>query len=377
MGCDSIVTLHLTVNHATYGDTTVIACNSFSWHGITYTETPETNPTYTMDNGNHAGCDSIVTLHLTINHSSSSEFEIEACDRYVWNDTTYIGSGNYTRTFTNAAGCDSTVTLHLTINHPHHLSITQNACLSFEWNGTTYTTSGDYYYEHPDENGCTQVDTLHLTISEPSYTSTSEYVCEPYTWNGVTYTSTGTYVYRDVESDCEQVDTLHLFFVDTTTTIISHTYNFCKEEQAILEVSSTLPHIEWSTGDTLPIITVFEPGTYTVTASQGQCSISRQYTIQPCEHKILLPNAFTPNGDGLNDVFCIPEGYLDQLDDYGFEVFIYDRWGELVFMSNNKEFHWDGTVKGRLLHNNTYIYLIKYVNKSGAEGLIKGSVIVL
>lgn len=67
-GCDSIITLHLTIHHATKGDTAVTACKSFVWHGTTYTESAE--PTITLTNSH--GCDSIVTLHLTIEQNCGS-----------------------------------------------------------------------------------------------------------------------------------------------------------------------------------------------------------------------------------------------------------------------------------------------------------------
>ena len=253
-----------------------------------------------------------------------------------------------------------------------------SACESYEWNGETYTSSGTYTFIHEDANGCTQVDTLYLTVNFPTHTAVTEYVCHTYEWNGQYYSSAGTYTFAHEDANgCEQVDTLHLIFVDTTTNVFSHTFNFCDQEQAVLEVNSALPNIEWNTGETSSIITVFESGLYTVTLSQGQCSISRDYYIKPCEYNILMPNAFTSNGDGLNDVFCIPEGYLEQIDDNDFEVYIYDRWGEVVFASNRKDFRWNGEVKGRVLKNYTYTYLIKYVSASGIPGMIKGSVIVL
>lgn len=64
VGYDSVATINLTINHATTGDTTAVACGSFTWHGTTYTETPTTNPTFTTVNAQ--GCDSVITLHLTI-----------------------------------------------------------------------------------------------------------------------------------------------------------------------------------------------------------------------------------------------------------------------------------------------------------------------
>ncbi|MBQ9508836.1 MAG: gliding motility-associated C-terminal domain-containing protein, partial [Bacteroidales bacterium] len=374
-GCTQVDTLYLTINHPHHTASTEIACDSLEWYGQVY----HTSGTYLHDHNDENGCSQVDTLHLTINHNSASELTIVECESYTWNTTTYNESGDYTQTFTNAAGCDSIVTLHLTINHPQNIAANISACEEYEWNGTTYTTSGSYTFLHEDANGCTQVDTLYLTVNFPTHTAFSEYACHPYEWNGQYYSSTGTYTFAHEDANgCEQVDTLHLNYItDTTTTLFSHTFNFCDQEQAVLEVSSSLPNIEWSTGETSPIITVFESGTYFVTASQGQCVINREYTIKPCEYKIHLPNAFTANGDGLNDVFCIPEGYLEQIDDNDFEVYIYDRWGEIVFFSNRKDFRWNGEIKGRVLKNYTYTYLIKYVSASGIPGMIRGSVIVL
>lgn len=65
---------------------------------------------------NATGCDSTVTLHLTVNHSVETTVNETASDSYTWHDQTYTESGTYTWTGTTAEGCDSTVTLVLTIN---------------------------------------------------------------------------------------------------------------------------------------------------------------------------------------------------------------------------------------------------------------------
>ncbi|MBQ9418212.1 MAG: hypothetical protein IJU19_06490 [Bacteroidales bacterium] len=99
----------------TTGDTTATACDSFTWHGDTYTNTPSTAPTYTHTNA--AGCDSVVTLHLTINNSTTGDTAATATGSFTWHGTTYTETPATAPTFTltNAAGCDSIVTLHLTI----------------------------------------------------------------------------------------------------------------------------------------------------------------------------------------------------------------------------------------------------------------------
>ena len=140
-----------------------------------------------------------------------SAFNATSCDSYVWNGSLYSESGDYQQTFAAANGCDSVVTLHLTIHNPEHNTVTETACGSFTWNGTEYTVSGDYTYSHADANGCTQVDTLHLTIHNPVHTAVTETACESFTWNGTEYTVSGDYIYSHADANgCTQVDTLHL-----------------------------------------------------------------------------------------------------------------------------------------------------------------------
>ena len=114
LGCDSVVTLDLTINSNT-GTDVITACDSFTWiDSVTYTSSNNT-ATHTLTNA--AGCDSVVTLDLTINSNTGTDV-IAACDSFTWIDSvTYTSSNNTaTHTLTNAAGCDSVVTLDLTIN---------------------------------------------------------------------------------------------------------------------------------------------------------------------------------------------------------------------------------------------------------------------
>ena len=112
-GCDSIITLNLTIGDV--GTDTQSACDSYFWiDGNTYTESNNI-ATHTLINS--AGCDSIVTLNLTINNSSTGIDTQTACDSYTWIDGNTYTENNYTATHTIAtiAGCDSIVTLNLSI----------------------------------------------------------------------------------------------------------------------------------------------------------------------------------------------------------------------------------------------------------------------
>ncbi|MCR9174165.1 MAG: T9SS type A sorting domain-containing protein, partial [bacterium] len=196
-GCDSIVSLDLTVNYSTSGSENVTACDSYTWSANSTTYT--TSGTYTATLTNAAGCDSTATLNLTINNSTSGSETVTACDSYTWsaNATTYTASGTYTATLTNAAGCDSIATLNLTINNSTSGSETVTACDSYTWsaNSTTYTTSGTYTTTLTNAAGCDSTATLNLTINNSSSSLESAIACDSYTWaaNGMTYTSSGNY----------------------------------------------------------------------------------------------------------------------------------------------------------------------------------------
>ena len=223
-GCDSIVTLHLTINHKTYGDTVVSACEHFTWHGAEYTTTPVLAPTYTIPRGNHNGCDSTVTLHLTIHKDTTFRFSETACDSYSWNGQTYTQSGDYVQHFQTVYGCDSAVTLHLTIHNATTFQFSETACDSFTWNGQTYTQSGDYVQHFQTVHDCDSAVTLHLTINNTATHQFFETACDSYTWNGQTYTQSGDYVQHfQTIHDCDSTVTLHLTIHNATTFQFSET----------------------------------------------------------------------------------------------------------------------------------------------------------
>jgi hypothetical protein len=138
-GCDSTVTLNLTINNSNSGSETVVACDSYDWEadGNTYTE----SGVYTTILTNMAGCDSTATLNLTINNSNSGSETVVTCDSYDWeaDGNTYTESGVYTTILTNVSGCDSTVTLNLTIE------VTPTAVATDNGNGSISASSGSSY----------------------------------------------------------------------------------------------------------------------------------------------------------------------------------------------------------------------------------------
>ncbi|MBQ2508696.1 MAG: T9SS type A sorting domain-containing protein [Bacteroidales bacterium] len=258
-GCDSIVTLHLTVNYSTAGTENVTACDSYTWHGTTYHASAVATHHFT----NVAGCDSLATLNLTIYNSTQSTVTATACDSYTWHGTTYTAStNNATYHTTNAHGCDSTVTLNLTVNHSTASTVLATACDSYTWHGVNYTAStNNATYTTTNAAGCDSVVTLHLTINHSSTGTQTVTSCDNFTWmNGITYTaSTNTPTYTLVNAQgCDSVVTLHLTILNSTTGT---------------DVQTACDSYTWINGVTYSTNINNGSVTYTTTASNGCDSV--------------------------------------------------------------------------------------------------------
>ncbi|SFT65668.1 Por secretion system C-terminal sorting domain-containing protein [Lishizhenia tianjinensis] len=223
-GCDSVANLNLTISTAASSTQNENVCSSYTWplNGLTYT----TSGTHSVTVTSISGCDSTVTLNLTVAQPTTATQQITNCDAYVWpvNGQTYNTSGNYTAVIPNAAGCDSTITLQLTINPAATTTQTEMACGSYVWaaNNQSYTSSGLYTASLQTVNGCDSLVTLDLQVN-PAYnfTETVNY-CGDYTWveDGNTYSATGVYTttYTSVFG-CDSVRTLDLFIEDVDAVV--------------------------------------------------------------------------------------------------------------------------------------------------------------
>ena len=224
-GCDSIVTLTLTINNSTTTEQTEVACDSYTWtDGKTYTE----SGTYYQYLQTVHGCDSTVVLHLTINNSVVVPHEVTTCDSYTWsNGKTYTQSGVYYDSLKTIHGCDSVEILTLTINYNDTATFTATACDSYTWHDKTYTTSGVYEYLTQTINGCDSMEVLTLTINNSITTEQTEVSCDSYTWtDGKTYTESGTYYqYLQTVHGCDSTVVLHLTI--NNSVVVPHEVTTC------------------------------------------------------------------------------------------------------------------------------------------------------
>lgn len=102
-----------------------------------------------------------------------TELTDSACETYTWNGTTYDSSGDYEQTFPMLNGCDSIVTLHLTIHQPKTTELYETTEAPCFWRGKAYIASGDYEQHFLTTHGCDSTVILHLTITEPAQTYTN------------------------------------------------------------------------------------------------------------------------------------------------------------------------------------------------------------
>ncbi len=222
LGCDSVVTLDLTIHNSSTGTDVLTACDSVIWiDGVTYTASNNT-ATYTLTNT--LGCDSVVTLDLTITNSTTGTDVLTACDSLTWIDgVTYTGSNNAaTYTLTNTLGCDSVVTLDLTITNSTTGTDVLTACDSSTWiDGVTYTASNNTVtYTLTNTLGCDSVVTLDLTIHNSNTQTDVITACDSLTWiDGVTYTASNNAVTYTLTNTlgCDSVVTLDLTIHNSTT----------------------------------------------------------------------------------------------------------------------------------------------------------------
>ncbi|MGB1041511.1 MAG: choice-of-anchor Q domain-containing protein, partial [Flavobacteriales bacterium] len=165
-GADSVFIIDLTLGFPNHYIDTIVACDSLTWiDGITYYSSNNTAKDTLV---NVLGCDSIVYLDLTIINSSTYTDVIIACDSLTWiNGITYYSSNNTAKdTLVNALGCDSIVTLDLTILQSSHSMQILADCDSLTWiNGVTYYQDTIDSYTVTNSVGCDSVITLDLTIN--------------------------------------------------------------------------------------------------------------------------------------------------------------------------------------------------------------------
>jgi gliding motility-associated-like protein len=263
--------------------------------------------------------------------------------------------------------------------------------------GMLQNISGTYYDTLVSNIGCDSILTTQLTVLPLPlvYLGQDTSICEgtsinlsagsgfsEYTWNNGTHDSeiavneAGFYWVEVTGSNgCASSDSL---LIDQ---LYPNPKNFLPLDTSVCGLFSTTITVlgfnsyNWSNSDIDSSILINSAGNYIleVTDENGCIGIDSIIYKTECEKSVLMPNAFSPNGDGLNDE--LRPALLEELTDY--ELTIFNRWGKLIFYSKDPDLGWDGRDNNISSPVEEYVWIIRYKNNSGEEKLDKGSVALL
>ena len=407
-GCDSVVTLNLTIKESTRGTDTQTACDSYQWiDGNTYTESA--TATYTLEGQAANGCDSVVTLNLTIKESTRGTDTQTACDFYQWIDgNTYTESATATHTLQTVNGCDSTVTLNLTINYAVQYYNCDGECINdsdndgicdeLEIAGCTDPDACNYNSAATDVVACTYVDGICETCVNGIIVdndSDNDGICDELEIAGCTDPDACNYSDQATDDDgsCEYEEIIEFMLTLTDPEIkVNSLVDVCIEDRPTLITSQEgYTHIWYLDGfpvgadslsdETLSIISIIDEIEFnesheyfaTVETVETDCAIYQSnkldMIINECHCALDMPNVFSPNGNFENDVFKPFNDHKLETDvermcgstDYRMEI--YNKWGkQMVTIESGDEYPgWNGLSKSdKEVPEGVYFYRILY-----------------
>mgnify|MGYP002858925802 CR=1 FL=1 len=235
-GCDSIISVNLTIVPIAQVTWNITECTSSytSPSGNTYTSPG----TYVDTLNTTQGCDSIITINLNFAVPTTNTIAVTSCDTYTApSGMVYTASGSYLDTIQNTAGCDSVITINLTINTATTSQMAVSTCdASYTApSGAVYTSSGVYTDTIANSLGCDSLITINITFNSATSDSVTVTVCDFYTApSGAIYSASGIFNDTIVNSNgCDSivVITLTVNAIDTGLTL-TQTFEAMSEENA-------------------------------------------------------------------------------------------------------------------------------------------------
>jgi gliding motility-associated-like protein len=238
------------------------------------------------------------------------------------------------------------------------LSVCQTPQEAFEFYNMTTPTGGTTSWMFGDGNGASGDTLLYVYTGPGSYDVTLTVTG----LNGCTVTVTKpnyVTVYPNPTADftmnpnpATMFDPTINFFDQSYSNIVSWAWDIGGLDSSIIQNPIYL--FPADTGNYVVTLTVVDVNGCTATISNVATVLG--------EFGVYVPNAFTPDGDGMNDGF-FPNGFGITQDDYAFMIF--DRWGELLYESHKTFEPWDGTYKGKLVQNGVYVWRLKFQDING------------
>ncbi len=391
--CDSIVTLNLTVNPTKSSDVVSIICEGDSV--AIGTQLFKETGVYTIPLQTTLGCDSIVTLHLTVNPVKRTHLSEGICEggSFSFNNQILTEPGDYTQTLSTVLDCDSIITLTLIVHPKVTVNIFREICEgdSVVVGTQSFKETGDFTVKLLTSFSCDSIVNLSLVVHPPKTTQLENTICrgDSVVIGNQSFKEDGTYSVKLTSTkgcDSTVLLTLHV----NNTPVINATADksiVLPGEDVQLDVTATGSYAyNWTPAAIVsnplisnPTATVNTPTWFVVKASDvvTECqtidSVFVDIEILPCvKENIFIPNAFSPNGDGINDIFLPRSTILLSM-----QLQVYDRWGNKVFESTDSSVGWDGTYKGQPAQPDAYGYHFSGSCTDGGNITLKGNITLL
>ncbi|MDI3320652.1 gliding motility-associated C-terminal domain-containing protein [Pinibacter soli] len=258
-------------------------------------------------------------------------------------------------------------------------------------NSLSITLAGTYWLQ-ASRNGCMFSDTVKVkNITTPFVSLGNDTtLCEgdikmlhaynqnaQYKWQdgsrAADYVISKAGIYNVVASieNCEAKDEIKIQYLAQPKFNLGNDTAICKGSAITLSPAlNTKADFLWQDNSTMPYFTASGEGTYSLKATNICGSYNGTIRIGTVLCLLNMPNAFTPNNDGNNDVFKVKYVFPVQL----FTMDIYNRWGQKVFTSNDIKKGWDGSVNGLQAPTGSYIWTISLIDIDGKKQQQKGVV---
>jgi len=342
--------------------------------------------------------------------------------RYQWQDgstgSTYTArtTGYYWVKITNQDNCIAMDTVHIEFKPLPAFSLGKDTSLcngqplnfNIQVTGGTYLWStgstasslsintGGTYWLRVSNSGCASADTITVSfkplpivvLGNDTALCSGTTLLLSATNNNSTYlwqdgstqptynvANSGTYTVKVNMDGCDATGKIAVKYITAPVVNIGSDTLLCVNDKLVLNAAYPQTTYLWQDGSTLPTLTVSAEGNYSVKATNicGTTIQSVNVQYENCSCEFYIPTAFTPNGDGKNDVF--KPAYKCFFSQYQLKVF--NRFGENIFTSHNVGDGWDGTVNNLLQPIGTYIWEIVYLDTLTGKLVKKNGTLVL
>lgn len=388
-GCDSVSVQQLLVFEQLQTQLTSFQiCNGDSV--LIFGVYRDTAGLYTDTLTSSAGCDSVVLQELALLPDILTilpTIEICAGDSAVLFDVYRTKSDVYSDTFPSSNGCDSIIQQTLLVHPVEYTDLGEAyACEgdSVFLFGTYRFASGTYSDSLTSVHGCDSIVLQTLTYYPvPRTTLIPDTICqgEEILMFDNYESEEGTYYDTLVSAvGCDSILIKDLVVLLVPELNVNMVPEFCPGTEdgsvSVNVTSGDAPFaFEWSSGDTTSSMQDIHSGDYTITViGANGCSTEQLITItndtaECVPGDLWVPNIFSPNGDGQNDIV-----YVEGLGITALSFIVFDRWGHIVFQTADQSQGWDGIVQGTHADPGVYVYFITATFNTGQTAELRGNI---